>query len=89
MNGLVVISKRRPRVEVIAATPNESNEKLREMFIAGGLARSADNLSRPGSGMKLTLTRQGVEIHAWYDHYVGIEGGSMTWAEFDAMRAQL
>ena len=38
------------------------------------------------SGIKVTLTRQGIDIFGWYDTFVGIEGKTIPWAEFDAAR---
>ena len=32
------------------------------------------------------LTRQGIDIFGWYDTFVGIEGKTIPWAEFDAAR---
>jgi len=40
----------------------------------------------PSSGVRVTLTRRGVEISGWHDSYVGIEGGFVSWAEFDKAR---
>ena len=39
------------------------------------------------SGVDLTLDRHGISISGYFDGFVGIEGGSMTWEEFDALRA--
>ncbi len=40
----------------------------------------------PNSGVRVTLTRRGVEVDGWYDSFAGIEGGFVSWAEFDKAR---
>lgn len=42
-----------------------------------------------GSGIEVVLTRKGVEITGWYDSMVGLPSGSLTWAEFDRLRAEV
>jgi hypothetical protein len=39
------------------------------------------------SGIMLELTRTGVEVWGYYDGCVGIEGGFITWEDFDLLRA--
>lgn len=41
------------------------------------------------SDIELTFTRRGLEIAGYYDSFVGLEGGFLTWAEVDEIRAQL
>lgn len=40
----------------------------------------------PDSGIRLIITRKGVELFGWYDHIVGIEGRAIPWDEFDRAR---
>lgn len=42
------------------------------------------------SGIRLTCTRKGIEVHAWYDGgYGGIEGFELTWEQIDDARESL
>lgn len=41
------------------------------------------------SGIDLVVTRKGVELGGWYDHFVGVEGGLIPWAELDRLRAEV
>jgi hypothetical protein len=41
------------------------------------------------SGIEVRLTRKGVEIGGFYDHIVGMEPSSLTWDQFDALRAEV
>lgn len=40
-------------------------------------------------GVRLVLTRRGIEVSGHYDSIVGIEGGSISWADLDAARAKV
>jgi hypothetical protein len=40
-----------------------------------------------GTGIKLRITRRGVEVWGFYDGCVGIEGGFISWEDFDLYRA--
>lgn len=42
-----------------------------------------------GEGVRLTVTRKGIEIVGWYDHFVGMEPIEVPWAELDAMRERV
>ena len=90
MNNLEVETRRRTRVEVEISTPSDAFPGLYEEFVDAGIdAKRARTLSGSSSGISLVLTRKGVEVRGWYDHFGGIEGGSLTWAEFDELRKSL
>ena len=40
------------------------------------------------SGVDVRAYGDGIRITGWYDGLVGIEGGFLTWAELDALRAK-
>lgn len=41
-----------------------------------------------GGGCKLTVTRKGVEIHAWHGPY-GVEPLDLAWEDVDRMREEV
>lgn len=41
------------------------------------------------SGIEIRFTRKHIDVIGWYDTYVGIEGGILTWDELDAIRQRL
>lgn len=42
------------------------------------------------SGMELVATRKGVEVHGWYDSFVGIGGHiTLSWDELEAMKGRV
>lgn len=42
------------------------------------------------SGITVTITRLGIEVFGWYDHYVGIADGQLIrWADIDEARRML
>ena len=41
------------------------------------------------SGVRLTVTRNGVEVFGWYDSFIGLEPVSLTWRELEAARAEV
>lgn len=42
-----------------------------------------------GGGLRLTVTRKGVEVFGWYDGFGGLEGIYLSWAEFDQARERV
>lgn len=38
------------------------------------------------SGVDLTSSSNGIWIAGWYDSFVGIEGGFISWEELDTIR---
>lgn len=40
-------------------------------------------------GVRLTVTRFGVEVFGWYDSFVGLEPIALAWSEVDAARAEV
>lgn len=41
------------------------------------------------SGIKLTVTRRGIEVSGHYDSFIGLEGGEVTWLSLDEMREKV
>ena len=39
--------------------------------------------------IKLTFTRKGLEFEGYYDTFVGLPGGFLTWDEIASIRAEL
>lgn len=37
----------------------------------------------PAEGIIATPTARGLDVHGWYDHFVGIEGGVIPWDELE------
>ena len=74
-NRYSVTKKRRPRVETKIESHDAQNYGWR-----GG---------EPSSGIQVTIARDGLHLFGWYDTMVGIEGYTVPWAEFDALRAEV
>lgn len=43
-------------------------------------------ISEGGSGVDVTVTKEGIYVGGWYDSFVGIEGRLIPWAEIDEAR---
>lgn len=42
-----------------------------------------------GEGLRLTVTRRGIEVEGWYDSLVGLGPIKVTWADLEAMRERV
>lgn len=74
---------------VPAASSYEVNER-RKPRVECQITRAPYMAGFPNrAGVEVTLTRKGVEVSGWYDTWGHIEGFSLTWEEFDALRARL
>jgi len=92
--GLSISRSRAGRREVVLATPHERDEEVTAMYAEAGI-KTNGSTGRPlvafkrNEGLTLTLSRRGLELTGFYDSCVGIEGGFLTWEEFDRLRAEL
>lgn len=41
------------------------------------------------SGINITFTRKGIELAGYFDSFVGIEGGFISWTDIDLIRIEL
>lgn len=50
------------------------------IYFSGGIAESSDG--DDGIDITWVASKQRLDIHGWFDGFVGIEGGSITLREF-------
>jgi hypothetical protein len=46
-------------------------------------------LQREGEGITFKVTRKGVDVSGYYDHFVALEGYTVTWEAIDEARKEL
>lgn len=51
--------------------------------------RKGGPLNERHSGIDLVVTRKGIEVRGFYDSFVGLSGGDLSWEVIDSVRARV